>query len=189
MTKIHQPSIFAAALLALSVSVGIPRASAQALPGPAWYVIASGGGSDSIPYKGWGWQTRYCSVEISYTVGESCIAFDHQEKFDVTEGFQQPDGYGIKPYDPFDAIEQLTFYPNPCHQFGFVRFYLNESFTQLHMKVYEMNGKCAYEDNFTSGDGMVTYQLPTSHLSPGMYIVELVGFTGKRYIGKLVIIP
>ncbi|TDW96505.1 T9SS type A sorting domain-containing protein [Dinghuibacter silviterrae] len=187
MTKIIQPSIFAAAVMALLVSAG--AASAQSLPGPAWYVVASGGGSDSIPYKGWGLECRYTAVEVSYTVGEPCIAFDHLEKFDVTEGFQQPDGYGVKPYDPFDAIESLTFYPNPCHQFGFVQFYLNESFTQLHMKVFEMNGKCVYEDDFKSGDGKVTYQLPTSHLSPGVYIVQIVGFTSKRYIGKLVVIP
>lgn len=184
---IRQSIAFAAVTLALCS--GVRRASAQALPGPAWYVVASGGGSASIPYQGWGWNTRYDSVEISYTVGEACIAFDHNEKFDVTEGFQQPDGYGIKPYGPFDAIQELTFYPNPCRQFGFVHFYLNESFTEVNLKVFALNGKCCYQDHFQSGDGQVTYQLPTADLSPGMYIVEIVGFTSKRYIGKLIVIP
>ena len=181
--------MFTAAVLALTVCAGVPRALAQTLPGPAWYVVASGGGSAAVPYKGTAWNCRFDSVEVSYTVGEACIAFDHNEHFDVTEGFQQPDGYGIKPYGVFDAIQDLTFYPNPCRQFGFVRFELNESFTQMNLKVFAMNGKCVYTDSFQSGDGKVTYQLPTSSMAPGMYIVEIVGFTSKRYVGKLIVIP
>ena len=132
---------------------------------------------------------RYDSVVITYTVGESCIAFDPEHDFAITEGFQQPDGYSVKPYDPFNAIEQIIFYPNPCRQFANVSFYLNESYTNLSLKVFDINGKCAYQDEFTSGDGLIKYDLPTDRLAPGMYIVEIVGFTNKRYIGKLIIIP
>ena len=188
MTRnIRHTITLAALLLALPWCAG--RASAQVLPGPAWYVVASGGGSASIPYKGSFWDTRYDSVMVSYTIGETCIAFDHQEKFDVTEGFQQPDGYGIRPYDPFGLIGDLTFFPNPCRQFGFVRFNLNESFSYIDIKVFAVNGRCGYQDHFLCGDGPITYQLPTGNLAPGMYIVEVVGENKKRYIGKLVVIP
>jgi hypothetical protein len=180
--------MFAGAALILSIC-GTTRGLAQTLPGPAWSVVASGGGSASVAYKGYGWSVRFDSAVISYTVGETCINFDHETKFDITEGFQQPDGYGIKPYSIFDAIEQLIFYPNPCRQFSFVRFYLNESFTHVTLKVYAIDGRQCYADDFQCGDGKVTYQLPTNNLAPGMYVVEVIGYTGKRYVGKLVIIP
>jgi|GEM_PF-3475390 hypothetical protein len=178
-------------LLGVALCAGVQRVQAQAgnYPGPYWYVIASGGGSSDLRYPGWGWNCRYDSVLVSYTIGETCIDFDHDAKFDVTEGFQQPDGYGIKPYNPYDAIEDIIFYPNPCQQFGYVSFYLNESFTDLDLKVFCLDGRQVYEDHFTAGDGKLTYQLGTSHLAPGMYIVEIVGFTKKRYVGKLVVIP
>ena len=185
MTTLRQA--FAGIGLALLAFALPGRGSAQLMP--AWYVVASGGGSATISFKGTPWECRYDSAVISYTVGETCIAFDHTEKFDVTEGFQQPDGYGIKPYPIIDAIENLLFYPNPCHQFGIVRFQLNESFTTLNIKVFSMDGKCVYTDSFQSGDGPVNYQLPTDNFAPGMYIVEIVGFTNKRYMGKLIVIP
>lgn len=190
MTRAIRKTIIPGAVMLLSLLTGA-RVSAQTptYPGPYWYVVASGGGGAAVPYQGWGWKLRFDSVMITYTVGESCIAFNHEKKFDVTEGFQQPDGYGDKPYDIFDAIEDLHFYPNPCRQLSFVNFTLNESFTNVTLKVFSMEGKQVYEDHFTCGDGNLTYQLATSQLSPGMYIVEVIGFTRKRYIGKLVVIP
>lgn len=190
MKNAIRKTIIPGALVLLSVLAGsAATAQAPAYPGPYWYVVASGGGGTSVAYQGWGWQKRYDSVLITYTVGETCIAFNHDKKFDVTEGFQQPDGYGEKPYDLYDAIEDLKFYPNPCRQLSFVNFTLNESFTPMTLKVFAMDGKQVYEDHFTCGDGQMTYQLATSQLSPGMYIVEIVGFTKKRYIGKLIVIP
>ncbi len=176
-------------LFTIACLLGVGSAPAQTAPTPAWYVIGCSGGSAELPFLGGGWNSRQDSAVITYTVGESCIAFDKVPPFDVTEGFQQPDGYGIKPYDPFNAIEQVIFYPNPCRQFSFVSFYLNESFTNLDLRVYNVAGKLCYSDSFQAGDGQEKYQLPTQALAPGMYIVEIIGFTKKRYIGKLIVIP
>jgi len=190
MTNAIRKTIFTAAAATLAILLQCPAGMAQSLPGPAWYVIGSGGGSATFPFQGsTGWDNRFDSAVISYTVGESCIAFDHSSFLDVTEGFQQPDGYGIKPYDPFDAIGQVIFYPNPCKQFSFVSFSLNESFTNVTLKVFNIAGKLVYTDEFQAGDGVEKYQLPTTAMAPGMYIVEIVGFTKKRYVGKLIVIP
>lgn len=179
--------------LALTAFCGINRGMAQKADS-TWSVVASGGGGTMIAYQGWGWQTRYDSVVVTYTVGETCIAYDAPNKegiplYAVTEGFQQPDGYGIPFTDPYGAIGSILFYPNPCRQFSFVNFQLNESFTPVTMKVFSMDGKQVYTDTFTCGDGTVSYQLPTDNMAPGMYVVEIVGFTHKRYVGKLMVIP
>jgi hypothetical protein len=176
----------ATALLLLLLSV---RGTAQSLPGPAWYVISSGGGSTTLPFQGQGWAVRQDSAVISYTVGESCIAFDHMPDFDVTEGFQQPDGYGLTPYTPINEVEQVTFYPNPCQQFAFVSFYLNTSFTNIALKVFDVRGRAVYEDSFQAGDGQEKYQMPTAAMAPGMYIVEIVDSNKNRFVGKLIVIP
>jgi hypothetical protein len=179
-----------AAAVCIGAVLGQPtQGRAQILPSPAWYVVGCNGGSATLPFKGNGWDTRYDSAVVSYTVGETCIAFGAADNFDLTEGFQQPDGYGIKPYDPFDAIQNVTFYPNPCRQFSIVNFYLNESFTTLALKVFDVRGNVVYSDEFQAGDGNLKYQLPVMALAPGMYIVEIVGFTQKRYVGKLIVIP
>jgi hypothetical protein len=166
-----------------------PGVTAQTAPGPAWYVISAGGGTAMLPFPGQGWAARYDSTVISYTVGESCIAFDHMPGFDVTEGFQQPDGYGLAPYDALNEIEQVIFYPNPCRQFSFVSFYLNATFTNISLKAFNVQGRTVFEDTFQAGDGQEKYQLPTTAMAPGMYIVEIVGADKKRYVGKLIVIP
>jgi hypothetical protein len=195
MITIRKSNLLLGALLTLSALVNAFQGKAQtAGTDTAWSVVSSGGGGATVAFQGWGFQARFDSAIVTYTVGESCIADDHIDLgkiplFDVTEGFQQPDGYGIKPYDAYNAIDSLLFYPNPCRQFSFVNFQLNESFTTVTLKVYDMRGIQTYTDSFVCGDGKVQYQLTTANLAPGMYIVEVVGFTNKRYIGKLMIIP
>ena len=165
------------------------RGSAQTSSDSLWYAISAGGGSATLPFIGQGWAVRYDSAVISYTVGESCIAFDHTPDFDVTEGFQQPDGYGLVPFSVYNEVQQVLFYPNPCRQFSFVSFYLNVSYTNICLKVFSTNGRTVYEDNFQAVDGQEKYQLPTTAMAPGMYIVEIVDSNKNRYVGKLIVIP
>lgn len=188
-TVMTKTSFIAAAALLLGSLLQSTAGTAQALPGPAWYAISAGGGSATLAFQGQGWSVRQDSAVISYTIGETCIAFDHTPGFDVTEGFQQPDGYGLAPYTPIDEVQQVCFYPNPCHQFSFVSFYLNTSFTNIALKVFNTNGRTVYEDAFQAGDGQEKYQLPTVAMAPGMYIVEIVDSNKNRFIGKLIVIP
>ncbi|UZR95635.1 alpha-amylase family glycosyl hydrolase [Chondrinema litorale] len=87
--------------------------------------------------------------------------------------------------DKEDISQNLTIYPNPANQM--VAFVLSDlSDNHIQLQITDLTGKTITVRNFTSSRGGFVYQMDTSNLAQGMYLVKI--FTSKKQAIKKLLI-
>lgn len=82
---------------------------------------------------------------------------------------------------------KFSLYPNPSNGDNITIVYdLNNQVTKSTLILFDLTGKVIYRDELNHNAGLHTYNLNTTIINPGMYIIS-IGVDGKQVQQKLLI--
>ena len=151
--------------LFISVFVFFSIAKAQNISSPT--VIAAAGGV-----------SKFSTIELEWTLGESFIGTATSAERLYTVGFHQPQLKGQKVILPTDNnTSQITIYPNPVKNILTVQFRLDK-YEKTKMLLSDFLGKSIQER--TVNARVATVNIPVHNLIAGIYLLRVFDTKGNQ---------